>query len=183
MASLRLIVGPMFSGKTTRLIEEIKKHSEDEIVVAKPSIDDRYSKTEIVTHDGVSFKAKVVDYRRRGCLKELDREDLRVLFVDEINFFDYELLSSEIDFFIEKGVDVWLAGVEYDFRKEVLGPIHFLRKRADEIVELVARCDNCRREAKYNYNKKAIEGQIAVGGEELYGACCEKCFDLLVKRG
>ncbi len=183
MASLRLIVGPMFSGKTTRLIEEIKKYSEDEIVVAKPSIDDRYSKTEIVNHDGVSFKAEVVDYQRRGCLKDLNREGLRVLFVDEVNFFDYELLVGEVDFFIKKGVEVWLAGVEYDFRRELLGPMHFLRKKANEIVELTARCDNCGGKAKYNYNKRPIEGQIAVGGEELYGACCEKCFDLLAKQG
>ena len=47
--SLQLIAGPMFSGKTTKLLNIVKDKSP---LVLKPVIDDRYGKNTICSQDG-----------------------------------------------------------------------------------------------------------------------------------
>ena len=46
-----MFVGPMFGGKTTKLLSAIDryKHQGRDIYVYKPIVDERYSKEEIVT--------------------------------------------------------------------------------------------------------------------------------------
>ena len=59
MGYLELILGPMFSGKSSRLIQIIRKYKilNHSILVIKPVIDKRYSEnSEIVTHDKISEK-------------------------------------------------------------------------------------------------------------------------------
>ena len=57
---LHLILGPMFSGKSTRLIYHIRqfKTLDYPLCIVKPDIDKRYSSNEICTHnlDNLSFK-------------------------------------------------------------------------------------------------------------------------------
>ena len=57
--SLDLIVGPMFSGKTTKLLELLNTaiNQNQRVIAFKHDVDDRYSSTEIRTHDQKSFKA------------------------------------------------------------------------------------------------------------------------------
>ena len=59
--SVELIIGPMFSGKTKRLLKRIRDLERDPkniILCITHSIDDRYSKEgKIVSHDGDSHAA------------------------------------------------------------------------------------------------------------------------------
>lgn len=56
--SLETIVGAMFAGKTSELLKRIlwAKHQNKKIVVIKPSIDDRYSESKIITHNDLSHE-------------------------------------------------------------------------------------------------------------------------------
>ena len=49
-----MFVGPMFGGKTTKLLSALDryKYQGREIHAFKPDVDERYSKEEIVTHWG-----------------------------------------------------------------------------------------------------------------------------------
>ena len=50
--SLELIIGPMFSGKSTELIRKIRlaKIIDKKVIVIKPIIDIRYKNNKIVSH-------------------------------------------------------------------------------------------------------------------------------------
>ena len=48
---LELIVGPMFSGKTTRLIEIYNKYQQKNVIAINYSQDTRYSDTMLSSHD------------------------------------------------------------------------------------------------------------------------------------
>ena len=53
----------MFAGKTEELIRRIKvlEFAKKEIMVFKPTIDNRYSETKIVSHAGGSVESCVID--------------------------------------------------------------------------------------------------------------------------
>ena len=55
-AGIELIVGPMFSGKTTALLRRVEELERAGLSVAlvKSSKDDRYSQEHVVTHNGLS---------------------------------------------------------------------------------------------------------------------------------
>jgi thymidine kinase len=53
VGKLELIIGPMFSGKSTEIIRRIRllKVIKKKIIVIKPEIDNRYNKTKITSHN------------------------------------------------------------------------------------------------------------------------------------
>ena len=55
MSYLELFVGPMFSGKSTKLIDLYKKYSycNIKVCVINHSLDTRYSSSHMSTHDGI----------------------------------------------------------------------------------------------------------------------------------
>ena len=89
---LELILGPMFSGKTTRLIEHYKayKYIGKKIVVLNYSLDMRYSTTNLSSHDHVEIPCVFAD--------NLSKEkwiDADVILINEGQFFG-DLVSSVI---------------------------------------------------------------------------------------
>ena len=48
--SLKIIMGPMFAGKTTSLLNEISKYNSKDILVINHSVDNRYENEKISTH-------------------------------------------------------------------------------------------------------------------------------------
>ena len=63
MGKLELIIGPMFSGKSTELIRHIRmmKVINAKYIVIKPKIDNRYESDKIVSHNKDSESCIVVD--------------------------------------------------------------------------------------------------------------------------
>jgi thymidine kinase len=55
MSYLEIFLGPMFSGKTTKLIDLYKKYSycNIKVCVINHSLDTRYDKIQMSTHDGI----------------------------------------------------------------------------------------------------------------------------------
>ena len=83
---IEVVCGPMFSGKSEELIRRLRRAmiARKRVEVFKPTIDDRYSVNEIVSHADVRLKSEVV----ASATEILDRVDPRVQVVgiDEANF-------------------------------------------------------------------------------------------------
>ena len=58
-----LFTGPMFGGKTTRMLSELDRYRYKgrSIYAFKPSIDDRYAESKIVSHNGGSIDATTIE--------------------------------------------------------------------------------------------------------------------------
>ncbi len=58
----RMYVGPMFGGKTTRMLSQVERFSYmgEDTYLFKPAIDERYDSTAVVTHAGVKSDAMLV---------------------------------------------------------------------------------------------------------------------------
>ncbi len=66
---IEVICGPMFSGKSEELIRRLRRAmiARKRVEVFKPTIDDRYSSDEIVSHGDLRMKSQVVSSAGRDC--------------------------------------------------------------------------------------------------------------------
>src|SRR3990170_1939333 len=83
-----LILGPMYSGKTTRLIYEIERKlmEQKKCIIIRNIIDARIAPNIIKTHNGTVFD-KCEVYMTK-CLNNMNITNVDVIGLDESQFFD-----------------------------------------------------------------------------------------------
>lgn len=182
VGSVHLILGPMFAGKTTRLLERVKQLEESvdaNVLLLKSDKDTRYAKDKVVTHDG----------RGRECfpVKSLELEvvvktvgdrkwnECDVVAVDEAQFLTnlYEFCRVAAD---EHDKIVLVAGLNGDFKRETFGEVQETLPLCDSVTKLTARCE-CGRPALFSKRIVNVgDGQELVGGADKYLPACRRCF-------
>src|SRR5215813_2275838 len=90
---IEVVCGPMFSGKSEELIRRLRRAriARKRVQVYKPTIDDRYSLDEIVSHGAQRMKSEVV-VSGKEILEKLDWRT-QVVGIDESNFFGADLVE------------------------------------------------------------------------------------------
>ncbi len=183
LGSIVVICGSMFAGKSEELIRRARRalYAKKKVQVFKPSIDNRYDESMVVTHMGVKHEAVPVKNVRdlAACIDE----DTDVVLIEEAQFFDRSLSGLAVKL-ADEGTEVILAGLDQDFRREPFGPMPELLAVADEVVKLRAICMNCGAPASHTYRQ--IDGKLAhrddpivlIGATEAYEARCRNCFKL-----
>lgn len=180
-AWLEVICGSMFSGKSEELMRRLTRAqiANQQVLIVKPSIDDRYHKTNVVSHAGRSLDALSVQDVRQ-LLTAVDSIKPDVVGIDEVQFFPPEIIGviSEI---VDKGCRVVVSGLDQDFRGEPFAIIPELMARAEFIDKLQAICVKCGGVA--SRTQRLIDGApagwdspiVVVGGQESYEARCRDC--------
>lgn len=177
---LTVIVGPMYSGKTTELLTyvEIYRLGNKKIKLFKPSIDDRYGSSLVKTHSGMSEQAYPVDTIDdiRNCLFS----DADAVFIDEAQFFTKNLIDI-VKSLLDKGIDVFCAGLDMTFKQNPFETTSALMALADEIIKKRAVCQICGEyNATLSYKTTPDQSEIDVGGAEKYMAVCRDCYNKLI---
>jgi thymidine kinase len=183
--TLEVIIGPMFSGKTSELIRLVERevYAKRKGAIFKIAFDKRYSAREVVTHNGLRYGAYTVASSPEGIrrIKKIVEEDrLDAIGVDEVNFFPGEIVPL-----LDKLADkkrVIACGLNLNFRAEPFAPTMELAARADRVRYLSAVCVVCGQEA--TRTQRLIEGRpapkesptIVVGGKEMYEPRCRTCY-------
>ncbi|MCX7951594.1 MAG: thymidine kinase [Clostridiales bacterium] len=177
---IEVIVGPMYSGKSEELIRRIKraKIAKQNVLVFKPVIDDRYSKTCVVSHTGIKEEAICISSSNE--IFEHIKDTTDVVAIDEVQFFD-ENIADVCKKIADKGKRVICAGLDMDFRGEPFGPIPKLLAIAEFVDKIQAICVVCGNPA--TRTQRLINGKparyndpiILVGATEAYEARCRKC--------
>ncbi len=185
---IEVIVGPMFSGKSEELIRRVRRAliAGQRVQVFKPKLDDRYHKTDVVSHDGKRFEAVPVE-GSEGLYAALDRPFPHLVAVDEGQFFDDGLVALA-ERLADAGVRVIVAGLDMDFRGEPFGPIPALLARAEFVEKLTAVCVRCG--APATRTQRLIEGEpasyhdpvVLVGAAETYEPRCRRCHVVKTER-
>jgi len=181
---LEVITGPMFAGKTSELIKRIERQAfaKRKVALFKPSIDNRYSQSEVVAHNGLKYRAFVVPTDESGIemIRETTlREFYEVIGVDEVQFFPVGIVEV-LNELADRGVYVIAAGLNLDFKADPFPVMKELLVRADNIVYLTAVCTVCGRPA--TRSQRLIDGKpaprdspvVLVGGSESYEARCRE---------
>lgn len=176
---LTVIAGPMFSGKTGKLVAliEVFTRMGHTVLTVKPEIDNRYGgKKEIHSHDHRKSKAIVIDRNMPDDIVEqiLVTGADKVVF-DEVQFFDKEKVKNVIRVLKKNGLHVIAAGLLYDYKRQPFGATPDLVGLADEYLELMAVCQKCGGLARHTERRHGGKSLIVVGAADSYIASCEKC--------
>jgi len=170
---IKLYIGPMFSGKTSKLIS--KYTGPEECLAIKPTQDTRCLATEIKSHDGITIPAIAIP-RLDSDKPEISLTIQRVL-VDEGQFFpDLALGCMQL---VSMGIDVYVAALNGTSEREPWPSVSALIPHADKIEHVTAvRCSICKkRRAPFTAVKKGCEktGTVMIGGAESYFPVCRNC--------
>jgi len=178
---LTVITGPMFAGKSSKLISMALAHriAGHYTVCFKPSNDVRYNKNKIATHDGKTINAIPIDpnipsqiLTRIQEFKPFSDEEIKVVLVDEAQFFESKSLIKTIeDLLYIDGRTIIISGLSQDSSGKPFGAMPHLLAIADDIIHLKAVCSKSRTigTATRTFRKDASNtNQVAVGGPEMY---------------
>ena len=176
---LTVISGPMFSGKTGKLVAmvEVFTHMGYKVLTIKPVIDSRYSnKQEIHSHDHRTSDAIVIDHESiDDIISLIQRHRANKVIIDEAQFFDKTKIVSIVEKLLLLGTDVYAAGLMYDYKRQPFGAMPILQGLADETLELVSVCQKCGAIARHSERTQGSERTIDVGSADKYIAVCERC--------
>jgi thymidine kinase len=177
--SLEVVIGPMFSGKSSFIASTVKRHRSvgARVLVIKPGNDTRYSlDSDVITHDGV----RVPCYTTNTDLMKVPNEitkDVNLIVIDEAQFFDDLVLFArcEVENFHR---NVVVVGLDGDFDRKPFGKILDCIPLADKVTRLTAFCAYCcdGTPGLFSHRKVAETGQVLVGGADLYEPLCRECF-------
>jgi thymidine kinase len=173
---IEVICGPMFSGKSEELIRRLRRAmiARKRVQVFKPSLDDRYSLDEIVSHGEMRMKSEVIS-QAGEILSKLDWRT-EVIGVDEANFMGAGLIEVA-GRLADSGKQVIVAGLDTDYMGRPFSPIPELLALAESITKTLAICMRCGNPAKHTQRLVASDELIVVGAAGVYEARCRKCFE------
>ena len=172
---IEVICGSMFSGKTEELIRRLRRaeFANQDLILFKPKIDNRYSKKNVVSHSGNAFEAVLVESSSE-ILTFI--KDHKVVAIDEAQFFDDELVSV-CESLSGQGIRVILAGLDMDYTGKPFGPIPSLLSVAEYVTKVHAICVSCGNLAQFSHRTVKDKSQVLVGAVEKYEPLCRACFN------
>ena len=190
---LEIIIGTMFSGKSTELIRRVNRYeiAGYQVQLFKPGIDNRYSLNHVTSHDGL--KREVCYIQDFSEIEDNIKKDTQVIGIDEVQFLSDGVIEF-CDFYANQGGIVVVGGLLKDYRDQ---PFRFknsertmldLLSLADHITSLKAICTYknnshiCGEEA--SRVQRFVDGKVddpnapteRVGGSEAYQPRCRQHF-------
>ncbi|TXI83476.1 MAG: thymidine kinase [Crocinitomicaceae bacterium] len=172
---IEVICGSMFSGKTEELIRRLKRveFANQQVLLFKPKIDNRYADAAVVSHKGSSLDAIVVDSAKEALARWKNE---RVVAFDEAQFFDQEIISVCTQF-AKKGARVIVAGLDMDYLGKPFGPMPELLCIAEYVTKVHAICVSCGNLAYISHRTVSGSEQVMVGAIEKYQPLCRGCYN------
>lgn len=171
-SELHLILGCMYSGKSSSLLHKLHRYKSigKHVFFINSIIDNR----NFDTHNTQDMKIKV---HKTDTLKNVSiPSNINVIGIDEAQFF------PDLVWFVENclkihGMIIIVAGLDGDYKQEKFGDILSLIPKADKYEKLYAFCTLCKNGTRAPFTKRIINTgttspQILVGSNNEYIAVC-----------
>jgi thymidine kinase len=189
---LEIIKGPMFSGKTTRLLDIYKKYTFCEIdtMVINYEKDNRYSDKLLSSHDRVMIPCikalQLSDIVKFNADNRIDPFSLyyeqfvlaKVILINEGQFFSdiVEWVRIAVEIYNK---NVYICGLNSDFQRNKFGNWLDLETICDNVVLLHSFCSQCKKKPAIFTHRLSNERELEVIGAESYIPVCRKCYNSL----
>jgi len=180
---LKIILGCMFSGKTTELFREHRRYTSCgfECLLINHLSDKRYTIEEKTSsHDGILINSinigdKLFDFFKKDSY--LSR--YQVIFINEGQFF--EDLYKFVDYIVnKKNKKVYVCGLDGDFQRKKFGSLLDIIPLADDVIKIKAICSECKcKDAIFTHRISQEKTQTIIGGSESYKPLCRNCYNSL----
>ena len=179
--SLRIVVGPMFAGKTSEIQSVVRRYGclGKKVLVLTADIDTRYKRDSVVNHDQNAIPADAVDLRSlEAVLAWPTFADATAVVVDEAQFFVGCLIPFVRAAVDQHGKHVVVVGLDSDAERRPFGDVLALAAQADSIEKKTALCRRCGDGTAAIFTKTLANKsvQVAVGGADMYEPVCRRHF-------
>jgi len=179
---LELILGPMFSGKTSTLkkIYDQCIYCNIPIMVINYEADNRYCDASFMsTHDRVMIpciKGVSISEILEKNKEKVDESE--VILINEGQFFeDIHVVIHLVENLHKR---VYICGLDGDFKKNKIGSLLDLIPHCDNVYKLKSLCSECRngKSGLFSYRITDETQQVVIGVEN-YKPVCRACFERL----
>jgi thymidine kinase len=178
---LELIIGPMFSGKSTELIKHANRYISigKNVLAINHKINNRYGSNKITTHDKKVFENCIIIDKLNDIhnLYTQKFNDSEIIIIEELQFFPdgFDFIKNTVDF---TNKTVITAGLSGDFRRNPFGDVLKLIPYADSLTQLSAYCKKCGDGTLANFTKRITKenNTTLVGTADQYEAVCRKHY-------
>ena len=190
---LEVILGPMYSGKTSRLVEIYKQcvFCSIPVSVINHSSDNRYDDELLSTHDKVKIpciktnklfdlwiaRADVTDERipRLKDKRQIAMSD--VILINEGQFFPdlYDFVFR----LLKNGKKIYVCGLDGDFKRQKFGEILDIIPLCDKVYKLNSLCSSCKDLKPGIFSMRLTnESEQMVIGSNNYTPVCRNCYEM-----
>jgi len=178
---LELFIGPMFSGKTSKILEIYKQCNfcNIDVLVINHSIDTRYDAKLLSTHNN-----EKIDCEQLNQLKTLfeEGENLNLLYkkskvilINEGQFF--EDLYDSINIMLNDNKQIYVCGLDGDFERKKFGQILDLIPLCDKVIKFTSLCNICKDGTLALFSKRlSSEKDQTLIGVTNYAPVCRNCY-------
>ena len=177
---LELILGPMFSGKTSTLkkIYDQCMYCNIPVTVINYSGDTRYSADAVMsTHDKIMIPCimgtSIIETIKNNAEKVKQSE---VILINEGQFFAD--IKCVVDLVEKECKRVYICGLDGDFQKNKIGSLLDLIPHCDNVCKLKSLCSECRngKAGLFSYRITNETDQVVIGVEN-YKPLCRMCYE------
>jgi len=180
---LELFLGPMFSGKTTHLIQIYNTYNYiGKKVFTINYIDDtRYHDSLLSSHDKIMipcvFAKNISDiWKDQENQHHTSIRDADVILINEGQFFS-DLFDTVVDMVEHEKKKVYICGLDGDFKRAKFGQILDLIPYCDKVVKLQSLCSICKNGTKGIFSHRvSLELSQVVIGHDNYKPLCRACY-------
>ena len=184
---LELFIGPMFSGKTSKLVEIYKQclFCNIPVAVINHSIDKRYDDTLMSTHDKIMIPC--IQTNKLGDVWITDMTKMQriddsctlvnadVILINEGQFFE-DLLPT-VEHMLQHNKKIYIGGLDGDFERKKFGQILDLIPLCDKVTKITSLCSLCKDGTPGIFSKRiSSEKEQTVVGSSNYIPVCRACF-------
>ena len=179
MSKIEIILGPMFSGKSTELLRRTRRYEAigRKVMYINHSLDTRYGNNKISTHDKLESDA-IMTPQLMHVLKTTPFNESDIIAINEAQFFTdlHEFCIMSMNDF---GKHIIVAGLDGDYKRQPFGDILKLIPLAesDDIIKLSAYCKVCAEKASFTKRITDNTCQVVIGGQNCHIPVCRKHYN------
>jgi thymidine kinase len=176
---IELIIGCMYSGKTSEIMRRIQMYKTLNIPIAlyTHSSDTRYAAAgNICTHNRHCIEA--IPVQSLATIRNLEiYRDAHVVFIEEAQFF-HDLYETVLECANRDHKIVIISGLDGDFQMKPFDQMVRLIPCAENVVKLNALCKKCGDGTVASFSKRIVNSQERelVGSDGVYEAVCRKHY-------
>ena len=182
--TLTLVFGPMFSGKTTQLINIYKykclEYNNEKCLALNYALDNRYGNNKIVTHNKESIPCYNI-YSINDFIENSETNIIflkaKYIFINEAQFFE-NLIHDVLNIKHIYKKHIILCGLDLDFECKKFGQLSDLSMYANKVTYLHGTCNTngCIYPSIYSHRITKNKEQLLIGTNE-YIPLCKFCYD------
>lgn len=177
---LEIFIGPMFAGKTSKILELYKKYSLCDIntTIINYIEDTRYDDSLVSTHD--LHKAPCLQLKNLFDLKFDNHQFIstQVFLINEGQFFDDILKWVREAIETHKKV-IFICGLDGDYKRNKFGNLLDLIPLCDNVTKLTAYCMKCKNSPAIFSQRITNEKEQKLIHSDKYMPVCRKCYIIL----